>query len=244
MYLSRAQRNTIYEAIAGTGLDPAQCELKVTNAGFEIGHDSGSTFLAEPIIKGLTNRVAIKLALNKRRFILASNVIDGDYAVREVKLDLDNFIDDLQFSIADWAANVRRISELPDRWADIKRSETLIADIQGSQGAENTPFTQDEQAQIAAQLDRIRETLADRFELSRGQVEHIAERLDEAEQASKRMGRKDWLLLFGGSVLSLILTDVVTPGIAEHIFTVVIHGIAHMFTGASEPPQIPPRTLA
>lgn len=50
------------------------------------------------------------------------------------------------------------------------------------------------------------------------------------------MGRKDWLLLFSGTIFTLIVTDIVTPGVAEHIFTMVIQGIAHLFGGP--PPQI------
>ena len=52
------------------------------------------------------------------------------------------------------------------------------------------------------------------------------------------MGRKDWLLLFGGTVFNLIVTDTVTPSVAGQIFTTVVHGLIHLFTGAGGPPQI------
>lgn len=235
MYLAKPQRNMIFEAIARTGLDLAQCDLRVTDDAITILHNAGSTFMVTQ-----TQRLIDYLGLAQPRFKIRASVADGSYRLRKVKNDPDYLLQ----PIREWADEVRQIVEEPDYWAEMKRGGALIADIQGSQGAENTPFTQDEQDQIAAQLNRIRESLADRFELSNEQVERIAERLDEAAEASKRMGRKDWLLLFGGSVLSLILTDIVTPGVAEHIFMVTIHGIAHLFTGGSEPPQIPPRTLA
>jgi hypothetical protein len=45
------------------------------------------------------------------------------------------------------------------------------------------------------------------------------------------MGRKDWGLLFGGAVFSLILADVITPGMAGHILIMIEHGIGHLFSG-------------
>jgi hypothetical protein len=69
------------------------------------------------------------------------------------------------------------------------------------------------------------------------------ERLDEAAEASKRMGRKDWLIYLLGTITGIVITATVPSGLGEHIFTMVIQGIAHLFTGGSEPPQIPPRII-
>ena len=69
-------------------------------------------------------------------------------------------------------------------------------------------------------------------------MERIEERLDEAAEASKRMGRKDWLLLFSGIIFTLIIAGTVTPDVADHIFTAAINGLIHLFTGGSEPPRI------
>lgn len=45
------------------------------------------------------------------------------------------------------------------------------------------------------------------------------------------MGRKDWGLLFGGAVFSLILADVIPPAVAGHILMMIEHGIGHLFSG-------------
>jgi hypothetical protein len=105
----------------------------------------------------------------------------------------------------------------------VLRDEDLIVTIAG-------------RGTFVAQLQVIKRSVAEKFELTNEQIAHIDERLDEAAEASKRMGRKDWLLLFGGTVFNLIVTDTVTPGVAGHIFTMVVQGIAHLFGGG--PPQI------
>jgi len=234
MYLTKPQRNMIYEAIAQTELDPAQCDLKVTDDSITILHNAGSVFMVTQ-----TSRLIERMGLADPKFRIRAIVADGSYRLRVVKNDIDYLLP----PIREWADEIRQIVEAPDYWAEMKRSEALIADIQGSRGAENTPFTQDEQDEIAARLQEIKKQLKEQFELTDEQIEYIGERLDEAADASKRMGRKDWLLLISGTIFTVIITDIVTPGVAEHIFTAVIHGLSHLFTGGSEPPQIPPRIM-
>jgi hypothetical protein len=76
---------------------------------------------------------------------------------------------------------------------------------------DNSVFTEVEQAEVSRQIPKIRKSLSENFELSEEQSRRIAERLDEAEEASRRVGRKDWILLFSGAVFSLILIDLITP---------------------------------
>lgn len=141
--------------------------------------------------------------------------------------------------IEQWASEVKRYveidAEIPDLWAELRRESEFLADVQHND-TRNTPFTQAEQEQIVAQLQEIKNRIREQFELTAEQFEHIDARLDEAEEASKRIGRKDWFLLFGGTILNLIVTDTVTPSVAGHIYTMVIQGIVHLFGGG--PPQI------
>jgi hypothetical protein len=114
--------------------------------------------------------------------------------------------------------------------------ESLAEPLSGE--SSNTPFTLDEQRQIAAQLKAIKEQLRDRFELTDEQITRIDEKLDEVVEASKRMGRKDWLVYFMGSITALIITATVTGGIGEHVITMFVTALGHLFTGGSGPPQI------
>jgi hypothetical protein len=191
MALSRLERNQIFEAIAANDLDPAEFTLREVKAGLIlIRHLSGSEFKFA------------NAAGSPEQYIVSAMVADGTdetyYVPRKIA--------DLIRPIRAWVNEIKQVSETPDLWAEMLRSRELITEIQQTD-SDNTPFTQDEQRQIAAQLQEIKKQVREQFELTNEQIEQIDARLDEAEDASKRIGRKDWLLLFGGTILNLIATD-------------------------------------
>jgi len=218
------ERNRLYEAIEGSELDPAECELESLDDEVLIRHRSGSIVEIRrlPTSSDSAFRYAFKFGVvdSNRRF-----------RMRRVQSIYDGMRD-----VQKWANAVKRESEIPDLWAEMKANRDLLTDIQ-HEDVGNTPFTQDERDQIAAQLQAIKEQVKEQYALTGEQISQVEERLDETADASTRMGRKDWLLLFGGTVFNLIVTDTVTPGVAGHIFTTVVQGIAHLF-GAGGPPQI------
>jgi hypothetical protein len=101
-----------------------------------------------------------------------------------------------------------------------------------SPNSDNAPFNPGEQALISIQLKEIKEAVKKACALTNEQSKHIDEKFEEAEKASHRMGRKDWGMFFGGAVFSLILADVITPGMAGHILMMIDHGLGHLFAGA------------
>lgn len=56
--------------------------------------------------------------------------------------------------------------------------------------------------------EQLRRFLAS-HQLDDEQLRRIEEQLDEAEEASRRMGRRDWLLLFVGTLLTLVIISLV-----------------------------------
>jgi tetrahydromethanopterin S-methyltransferase subunit G len=97
----------------------------------------------------------------------------------------------------------------------------------------NIPFSPDEQAEVSARLKEIAKSIKKVYKLTAEQSAKLDEKFEEAEKASRRMGRKDWGLLFGGAVLTLILSDTITPAIMGDILMMVQHGLGHLFGGAS-----------
>jgi hypothetical protein len=133
--------------------------------------------------------------------------------------------------VRDWAAKLK---------ADRARQQPLGSGPEPTQprvvqAEENTPFTPAERAEIAKQLRATRRSVQKNYGLSAEQLSAIDRRLEEAEEASKRLGRKDWKLLFYGAVFGLILNDAVPPDVAQHIFTGVVHGITHLLGGGVPP---------
>ena len=68
-------------------------------------------------------------------------------------------------------------------------------------------------------------------------MQEVITRLDEAEEASHRMGRKDWLMTFLGILLTLIVTGLVTPEMVQHMLAMALHGIGHLFGLRDGPPE-------
>ena len=236
MMLTKLERNRIYEAIAQSGLDPAEFKLTVTSAKAVIFHVPGSTFefayMPGKVREAFSTAVRGGIGSINDRYSIKSIVIDGSQETDGAAPDFSH----LMIDIREWANEIKEVSDTPDLWAEIQRNRELITGIQQTD-SDNTLFSEDEQRQISAQLQKIKEQIKEQFELTNEQKEQIDARLDEAEEASKRIGRKDWRLLFGGTILNLIVTDTITPGVAGHIFNVAINGLAHLF-GAGGPPQL------
>jgi hypothetical protein len=221
--LTRDDRNEIYKVIARSGFDPGEFNLTLTDVKGVVYHDSGSFYQFQPS----------EDEFRKPKYRIHAIIEDGRIYDHNTPREFDRLI----YDIGGWAGDLKIILEMPDLWTDTKRSRKLIGDIQHTDSS-NTPFTQDEQKQIAAKLEETKEQLREGFDLSGDQMERIEERLDEAAEASKRMGRKDWLIYFLGTISALIIAATVTGGVGEQILTMVIHGLGHLFTAGSEPPRI------
>jgi hypothetical protein len=213
---TKDQRNEIHRAISSSRLDPSECTFgdQAKGVGYYVSHNpSRSWFTVDrsekpPYTFGIRGR-------------LGDDPAWPMFSVNDFKGTVNN--------VLGWANKVADWIDTPDLWAAPQ------ADVPGQFIPEsaNTAFTEDEQAAISHQLRAIRETVKKIYELTAEQSAALDEKFEEAEKASRRMGRKDWGLLFGGAVFSLILTDVITPGIAEHILIMVQHGIGYLFTDGS-----------
>ena len=73
-------------------------------------------------------------------------------------------------------------------------------------------------------------------------VSHVEARFDEAEEAARRIGRKDWLLLFCGVMFTVIVTGLLHPGAVHHIILMAIQSLDHLLSGGGRPPDLPPIT--
>jgi len=140
-----------------------------------------------------------------------------------------------------WARKAHELAEkyaaTPDLWAQLRQSKELLA---GQQHFANTPFTQLERAEISNQIQQVGEYIKTTYELTGEQLAAVEDLLDHAEQASRRMGRKDWLVLFNGALFSLLLSDLVPSQAVQHILWMTLHGLGHLF-GIGGPLLLPHR---
>jgi transposase len=122
----------------------------------------------------------------------------------------------------------------PDLWKQFNQSREFFEN-QTKEGAGNSHFTSIEQVEISVRIKQAKEYIHNSSELTDEQFSRIATRLEYIEEASKRIGRKDWLIMFNGTVLGMMVNDTITPQVAQHIFVLIVHGLGHFF-GYGGPP--------
>lgn len=144
---------------------------------------------------------------------------------------------DLMARLGRWVDEVRYEMDTPDLWTELRRVPQVLA-VSQTPDASNAPFTPNEQSEISRSLDEIKKLVRERFELTGEQLAVIDQRLDDAEEASKRLGRKDWAMMFYGGVVSTFMTDAVPPNVIQIVLITVLHGIAHIFGFGGPPPVI------
>jgi hypothetical protein len=218
--LTKTERNELFRALQadGFGLDPAQCDLGIESA-------------VELSIEHRRSGSLLRLFLEEQPrpfadFWQVDWTVDSRLRQKRPP-SWESFLSDA----GDWAQAAREYLETPDLWAQIDSPDFLASPTY--EESENSAFSADEQAAISAQLREIKNYLVEEGSLSEEQMTSVQARLDDAEKASRRIGRKDWVLLFSGAIFSLIITDLITPDVAQHILTTIFQGLGHLFAGGT-----------
>ena len=103
---------------------------------------------------------------------------------------------------------------------------------------ENTPFTPDEQNEIAARLQALAEHARRTYSLSAAQMRALDTKLDYLADAARRLGRKDWLNVCAGAILGYILSASLPPEAARDMFLGLARAIGHLW-GLPDLPMLP-----
>jgi hypothetical protein len=208
--LRKLQRNDIITAIRAAGLDPAELPLeKLFSDTAQIKHGSGSYF---NVSEGLQSRFTGISAI-------------GDDPPRPFTASSWSIVVEL---FKAWLAGVKRDLATPDLWAELQ-NEARLFEFDSTDPAENTPFTREEQAQIARQLQEIAENARTTYSLSGAQMQALDEKLSYLVDAAGRLGRTDWRGLVIGTMLSFALSIALPPEPARHIFFSVLRVIGHRY---------------
>jgi hypothetical protein len=128
-----------------------------------------------------------------------------------------------------WAAEVVDWQQTPDLWA-LKAAPMPDA-------ADNGPFSQDERDGIAERLDEITRLVREQFALAGDQLAAIRQAVEELKEASTRVGRKDWRLIFYGTFVTYGLDHVLSSRVVETVFRLAAEGLGHI-VGAGGTPMI------
>jgi hypothetical protein len=220
---TKRERNTLFNIIETAGLDPTQCEWEdLAEDLIRIIHRTSGSFYQirenEPDIN----------------YELIIQVGDEPNAAT-----LGHRRSAIEPTVRAWANDVKEFIHTPDLWTEVRRAkEVLSGEVYEAMG--NAPFTSDEQLRIAGRLEEIRQYVKDKYSLPGEQLSQIEAKLDEIEEASHRLGRKDWLNIFYGVMFTLIVTALVPPDVVQHIIVMGIHGLGDLFGFGGPPPALPP----
>jgi hypothetical protein len=207
--LNKWKRNRIVEAIQTVGLDPRQ---------FDLEDDDG--------------QVRIKHKWSPSCFFIRSNGMhyDVSYVVGDgIEWPVSAYSwQTIPTRICSWLEEVKRDLETPDLWAEIQREVRLLGTA-SDDVTENTPFTPDEQSEIAARLQALAEHAQQTYSLSATQMRALDVKLDYLVNAARRLGRKDWLNVCAGAILGYILSASLPPEVARDMFLGLVRVIGHLW---------------
>lgn len=118
-----------------------------------------------------------------------------------------------------WLTYLRREIQAPDLWAMLAGGSSLSAAAAPEQLSENAAFSVAERRRIEKSLAEIRSLLLASHDVSASSLKQVDARLEYLEQASERLGRKDWLNVALAVVVNIIMTAAVPPETARTILS-------------------------
>ena len=117
----------------------------------------------------------------------------------------------------EWLRNLKREIEVVDPWAGFDTLGSAVPNF----ARPDAPFAAEEIKIVHSQLDSIA------AEIERLQIGSVAERevvkksLDDLKRAAERVGKKDWYLIFLGTMASHALEKIVTPDTLRSVSALV-----------------------
>ena len=127
--------------------------------------------------------------------------------------------DYLMSVVRTWLRNLKREISVLDPWAEFEiLSSTPTAMNLGNPEAH---FTSDEIKIVHAQLDSL-EAEMERLQLgSSVERQAIRKAFEDLKTAAERIGKKDWRLVFVGTMASMVLEKVVSSGTMRSLWTLI-----------------------
>lgn len=130
--------------------------------------------------------------------------------------------------ISSWLEEVKRDLDTPDLWAELQGAVDLLG-VDSDGVTENTPFTLDEQKEIAKRLREMAERARRTYSLSEAQMQVLSAKLDYLVNATGRLGRIDWRNAFAGAVLGFTMSAAFPPEFTRDILLGLFRAIGHLY---------------
>ncbi|MGC2373130.1 MAG: hypothetical protein WA484_04565 [Solirubrobacteraceae bacterium] len=211
MGLRKGQRNAIFRAVEDAGLSPEEFDWDLGADESTLRHRPSGAYFVFGGVAG--DYVSCYLA--------------GEGPVEErTGLSQYRLTQQVQF----WLAHLKLDIDTPDLWAQLQGEAELLGAV-FDEATENTPLTSAEQEEITGQLRELRDYVSRTYSLSEAQTRLLEEKLDYLAAATSRVGRKDWLLMAAGLMLSYVLGAALPPEAARDILGTLLTSIGHILGG-------------
>jgi hypothetical protein len=207
--IQKWQKNQVFDAIKAIELDPAEFDLDNDDTATRIKHrwsESCFTIGGEP-----------------GHYIGTYIVGDG----QPWRYDAYSW-QAVMRKVEPWLNDVKGDLETPDLWAELQREAELL-DAGSGGPADNTPFTLDEQKEIAERLRQIADDTKNTYSLSEAQVRALNAQVDYLVDAAGRLGHTDWRAVVISAMLSFVLSTALPPESARHLFFTLLRAIGDRY---------------
>jgi len=204
--LLKSQKAELFEIIKQNGFPPAAFELVFARG------DQGQVTGNIVRYKGSNYSFSVQLA-SPRGF----SVYYQPGSERFNESELEPAFPQVCYDFARWLAYLDREITAPDPWTTMSDYSTLVEVAPATQ-APNTPFSFSELEGIWKAMGAIQATLLAHEESAGDQQKLITSQIEFLIESSKRMGRKDWLLLAIGSLVTICSAMSLSPDVARQIF--------------------------
>lgn len=122
-----------------------------------------------------------------------------------------------------WVDALRNELDTPDLWTVSSQQNSVVSAT--ATASDNTPFNTIERAQVVLFITEVRNYVQANAGLSTDKLNVVLEKLSYLEAASERLGRKDWMNLF----LGVILSTAIQVGMEKSAFQDLLSFAGQMF---------------
>ncbi len=129
-----------------------------------------------------------------------------------------------------WLTELRRELDAPDLWNQYKQQKQFATSVVRSQ-PNNSMFTEPERKRIAEAVEEVKVQLHSMHAWNAQEAAIIDRQFSHLEEALERVGRKDWLLLFYGGIMSVLINLAVTPEQGDRIMALAATLLRPIFEG-------------
>lgn len=230
--LLTTEKNAVLTFVREIGLDPSQ--FRWNTEEFQDSYEYGAIYCTISKLAHVSSTFYYKFGLYTDEFspgyrdrvetadvsesqLMAAGISDSKWEKRLKALQI-------------WLAALKEEVETPDLWASIGQEKALSA-AAASATIDNRPFTAVELSLISGKLNEIKGNLLASQLFATDQAETIDSQFEYLREASRRMGRKDWLLILYGGLITLVVGLALAPEAAKSLLRLAATAFQSLWGG-------------